>query len=101
MSRVRENNIKNCMYFDHLINSNNLDPNNIKVDEKSCKSILIYYINYVTTNSVKPLYFIINKIYGYTKEHNGNKNLILVHTDESKDTLKNYEELWKKIKYLI
>ena len=29
----------------------------------------------------------------------GNKYLILVHTDESKDT-KKYEELWKKIKDL-
>ena len=101
MSRVREINIKNCMYFDHLINTKNIDPNNVKVDEKSYKSILIYYIGYVTIDSVKPLYFIINKIYGYIEEHNGNKNLILVHTDESKDTLKKHEELWKKIKYLI
>ena len=37
----------------------------------------------------------------YTKEHNGNKYLILVDTDESKDSLKRYEELWKKIKEIL
>ena len=42
------------------------DPNNIKIDEKSFKDILIYYIGYVTIkiskyvkiNSVNPLYLI-------------------------------------------
>ena len=43
------------------------DPNNIKIDEKSFKDILIYYIGYVTIkiskyvkiNSVNPLYLIL------------------------------------------
>ena len=37
-----------------MINTKNLDPNNIKIDEKSYKNILIYYIGYVTANSIKP-----------------------------------------------
>ena len=37
----------------------------------------------------------------YTKEHSGDKYLILVHTDESKDSLEKYEELWKKVKEIL
>ena len=38
---------------------------------------------------------------GYNEEHNGNKYLTLVETDESKDTLKKYKKLRKKTKNLI
>ena len=34
-------------FFDDVINIKNFDPNNIKIDEKSYKNILIYYIGYV------------------------------------------------------
>ena len=72
-----------------MINIKNFDPNNIKLDEKSCKSILIYYIGYVTVkdskyvkiNSVNPFYLIIIKVNGYFKEVNGNKYLTLVSTN--------------------
>ena len=49
--------------------------------------------SYVTIVSVNPLYLIINKINGYIKENNGSEYLTLILTDESKDTLKKYEEL--------
>ena len=79
----------------------NLDPNKIKIDEKPYKNILIYYIGYVVMKSVKVLYLIINKINGYIEESNGTKCLTLVSTNENKDTLKRYEELWSKIRDLI
>ena len=43
-------NTKNHRYyfFDDIINIKDLDPNNIKIDEKSYKNILIYYTEYVT-----------------------------------------------------
>ena len=82
-----------------MINIKNLDPNNIKIDEKSYKNILICYIGCVTPNNAK--YLIINKINGCIDEHNGNKYLTLVHTDESKDALRMYEEIWNKIKDFI
>ena len=69
----------------------------IKIDEKSYKNILIFHIEYVmvknlnsiTINSVNPLYIVINKI---------NDTLKKV---MEKDSLKGYEELWKKIRDLI
>ena len=56
---------------------------------------------YVKINSVNPLYIIIDKINGYIGKSNGNKYFTLVRTDESKYTLKKYEELWNKIRDLI
>ena len=38
---------------------------------------------------------------GYFKEINRNKYLILVPTNESKEIIKKYQELWSKIKDLI
>ena len=57
-------------YFFHDINNiKNFDLNNIKINEKSYKNILIYYIGYVTIknskyvkiNSTNPLYFFSTK----------------------------------------
>ena len=84
-----------------MINIKYLDPNKIQIDENSFKNILTYQIKYQTKNSVKPLYLTTNKINEYIEERNENKYLTLVPTDKSKDTLKKYEELWTKIRYLI
>ena len=85
----------------------NFDPNNIKKDEKSYKDIWIYYIGYVTIKeyvkiySVNPLYLIFRYVNGYFEEINSNKYLMLVPTNESKEKIKKYEELWIKIGDLI
>ena len=44
--KVKDINIKNRAYyfFNDIINIENFDSNNIKVDENSNKNILIYYI---------------------------------------------------------
>ena len=51
-NKIKDANIKNCTYyfFNDIINKNFFDSNNIKIDEKSYKNILIYYIGYVTIN---------------------------------------------------
>ena len=56
---------------------------------------------YVKINSVNPLYFIFNKVNGYFQEMNGNKYLTLVTTNENKEKIKKYEELWSKVRDLI
>ena len=67
MCRVRGINIKNCAdyFFDESINIKNIGSNNIKIDKKSCKSILICCIGYVTPNIVTSLHFIINNTNEY------------------------------------
>ena len=56
-NKVKDISRKNHTYyfFNDIIN---FDPNNIKIDEKSFKNILIYYIGYVTIKDLK--YVIIN-----------------------------------------
>ena len=45
-NKVKDINIKNRAYyfFNDIINIENFDSNNIKIDENSNKNILIYYI---------------------------------------------------------
>ena len=69
---IKDIDIKNRTYyfFDDIINIKIFDSNNIKIDEKSYKNILIYYFGYVTIkdskyekiNSVNLLYLIFSKI---------------------------------------
>ena len=71
------------------------------IDKKLYESIDIYYIVYITvkeseyvnTNSVNPLYLIINEVDGYFEEINGNKYLTLVSIDKNKQVLIKYTEL--------
>ena len=54
-------------FFDDIINIKEFDPNNIKINEKSHKNILIYYIGYLKIKkdlkiySVNTLYLIFSK----------------------------------------
>ena len=45
MNSLKEIHIKTCTYyfFGTMINIKNLDPNKIKIDEKSYKNILTYF----------------------------------------------------------
>ena len=69
--------------------------NNIKIDEKSYKNVLINYNGYVTIkdseyvniNRMSPLYLIFNKVNGYFEEINKSKYLTLVPTNESKEKI--------------
>ena len=82
---------------------------NIKVDKKSYKNILIYYIGYVTIKdlkhvtiySVNPLHLVFNKVTEYFEEINGNKYLMLVPTNESKEKIKKNCGVKSKVKDLI
>ena len=73
-----------------------LDLNNIKIDEKSYKNILIYYTGYGTIKdskyvkiyTVNLLYHIFNKVNEYFEEINRNKHLKPVATNESKRKIK-------------
>ena len=56
---------------------------------------------YVKIYSANPFYLIFRNINGYFEEINKSKYLTLVPTNESKEKVKKYGELWSKIRDLI
>ena len=70
--------MKNCTYyfFDNMTNIKNFDRNKIMIDGKSYLNILIYYVGYVTRNSVKTLFLIIHKIKRYIGPADKNNNTL-------------------------
>ena len=75
----------------------------MKIDKKSYKNIGIYNIGYITIKkiddceniySVNPLYLLINHASGYIEEKCVNKYLIFDSTDENKESLKKYNDVW-------
>ena len=103
-NKVRDISIKNLTYyfFNDIINIKNFDSNNIKLDKKSYKNTLIYYIGYVTIkdskyvkiDSVNPLHLIFSEINEYFEEIHKNKYLTLVPTNESKEEIK---KIWTTV----
>ena len=97
-NKVKGISIKNHThyFYNDIISMKSFDRNNIKIDEKLYKDIIIYYVRYVTIkdmkyakiNRVNPLYLIFNKINGFFEEIDKNKYLTLIRTNEPKKNLK-------------
>ena len=53
--KFKDIDLKNWTYyfFNDIINIKKFDPNNNKIDEKSCKNILIYCIGYLIIKDSK------------------------------------------------
>ena len=88
MGVVKQIDIKNRTYYfyNDMINIKNFDPNLLKIDRKSYKSITIYNIGYIAIKkiddyeniySVNPLSLIVNHANGYIEEESPNKYLTL------------------------
>ena len=112
MGVVKQIDVKNqTYYFDNDMNNfKNFESNLLKIDRKSCKNIGIYNIGYITIKkiddyeniySMNPLYLIIAHANGSIEEKNGNKYLIFDSTDENKELLKKYNDVWNGIKKKI
>ena len=71
--------IKNrtCYYFDDTIQLEDFDLDNIVIDEKSHKNILIYDISYKTLIGPKPLRIKFDKIDGFLKIYDGTRYLTI------------------------
>ena len=65
------------------------------------KYITLKSLNHVNIDSENPPYLIFNNVDGYDEESNGDKYLIVTSTDNNKEVLKKYVELWDKVKNQI
>ena len=108
MGEVKKIHVKNRTYYFHndIINLQKFDVRLLKIDKKSYKSIGIYNIGYITKKkiddcekmySLNPLYLRISNANGYIEEK-VNKYLIFDSTDENKELLKKYNDLFNGIR---
>ena len=109
METTKQINIKNQTYYfyNYIIDLDNFDARLIKIDKKSYKDINIYNIGYVTKkknddcmniNSVNPLYLGNTHANGYIEEKGMNKYLVFDSTDENKELLKKYNDVFNGIR---
>ena len=114
MGETKQINIKNRTYYfyNDQIDLKDFDTRLLKIDKKDYNEIDIYYIGYVTIkkigecnniNSVNPLYLIVNEMIRHfecnsIEENNESEYLVLDETDENKEDLNKYKEVWEGIK---
>ena len=109
MDTRKQINVKNLTYYfyNDIIVLENFDARLLKIDKKSQKDINIYNIGYVTKkkisnckniNSVNPLYLGITRVNGYIEEKGMDKYLVFDSTDENKELLKNYNDVFNGIR---
>ena len=112
MGEIKEINIKNRTYYFHndITDLKKFDASLLKIDKKSFKNIGIYNIGYIIIKkiddceniySVNPFYLRIDHANGYIEEKGVNKYLVFDSTDENKELLKKYNDVWNGIKNKI
>ena len=89
------------------MNLKNFKSNLLKIDKKRYKDMGIYNIGYIIIKktddckniySVNPLRLLIIHASGYIEEKGVNKYLIFDSTDENKELLKKYNDVWNGIR---
>ena len=109
MDTTKQIDIKNRTdyFYNDIINIENFDAGLLKINEKSYKDIDVYNNGYVTKkkigdcmniNSVNPLYLNITHSNRYTEEKGANKYLVFDSTDENKELLKKYRDVFNGIR---
>ena len=108
MDTAKQKNIKNRTYYfyNDIIDIQNFDTKLLRIDKKSYKDIDIFNIGYATKkkigncmniNSVNPFYLGISRVNGYIEEKDSNKGLVFDSTDENKELLKKYRDVFNGI----
>ena len=109
MDIAKQINIKNQTYYfyNDIIDLKNFDAGLLKVDKKSYKDINIYNIGYATKKKIRncmninranPLYLGITHENGYIEEKGMDKYLVFDSTDENKELLKKYNDVFNGIR---
>ena len=109
MGEVKQIDIKNGTYYfyNDIIDLKKFDVRLLKIGKRSYKDIDIYYIGYITNKkindceniySINPLYLNIDHANGYIEAKNRNKHLAFDSTDENKELLKKYNDVFNGIR---
>ena len=94
--KLKKIDIKNrtCYYFDDVIKIEDFDLDNILIDEKSYKKMLVYNISYKILIDSKPLRIRFDKIDGFIRVYDGSRYLLLFGSEK-------YDFIYCRIRYLI
>ena len=82
-----------CFYFDHIINIEGFDFDNILIDEKSYENGLVYKISFKTLNERKPLRIRFNNVHVFIRVYHGTRYCVLF-------DLEKYPVIFNRITYL-
>ena len=93
---IKKVHIKNSInyYFNDINKLEGFDLDNILIDEKSHKNILIYDISYKTLTDSKPLRIRLDKIDGFIRIYDRTRYLILLDSEK-------YDAIYDRIRYRI
>ena len=107
MGSTKQINIKHQTYYfyNDIIDIETFDVNLSKIYKKTYKDIDIFNIGYVTKkaddciniNSVNPFYLRIKNVNGYIEKKSLSKYLVFDSTDENKELLKKYSDVFNGI----
>ena len=109
MGEIKQINIKNRTYYfyNYIIGIKNVAAWLLKIDKQSYKNIGIYNIGYITIKkvddckdiySVKPLYLRVGHASGYIEEKGGSKCSVFDPTDENKELIEKYSDVFHGIR---
>ena len=109
MGTIKQIDIKNRThyFYNDIIDLKDFDARLLKIDKKSYKNIGIYNIGYITIKkiddceniySVNPLHLLIAHVNRYIEEKDVNKYLVFDSTDENKELLKKYNDVFNGIR---
>ena len=93
LKEIDINNRAYC-YFDDIIKIEDFDFDNILVNKKSYKDILVYDMSYKTLIDVKPLRNTFDKVDRFIRVDGGTRYLVLLRTEK-------YDATFNRITYLV
>ena len=93
---LKEVNIKShtCYYFDEIIKMEDFDSDNILMDEKSYKNILVYEISKNELFGSKTLHIRFNEVEGFIRYYDGIRYSVLSGS-------RKHDAVYNRIRYLI
>ena len=100
-------NTKSNYNWDDIVYVFDIDVKLIKVIKRESKiGVDIYYIGYVfdskcKTHSIKPLYLVINHLFGHIEKIKGSSDRYLVVNINNKKIINIFDEIWKYIEQRI